>query len=154
MKANEANDSEIAIRREREGDAEQLSGLFGQLGYPGKTAALAERLDRLRRHEDYSIFVAERDGILIGTIALHRELPLLRDACEAWITALVVSEEARGSGVGGRLLERAEEWAREQGAAYVRLNSGNREERRQAHLFYRGRGYAAGSTGFAKALKQ
>lgn len=138
----------IGIRTNQEGDLPQICELLAQLGYPSRSDELARRLNLLSEHEDYRVKVAERSGRLLGLIALHRELPLLRGKPEVQVMALVVSEDSRGSGVGRLLLRKAEEWARELDAFCVRLNSGNREERMAAHRFYLHQGYTAGSTGF------
>lgn len=147
---SESNESlsEIRIRAEQESDLPQIRELLAQLGYPAKDEELAERMNQLGEHADYRVKVAERSGRLLGLIALHRELPLLRGKPEVQVMALVVSEDSRGSGIGRLLLRKAEEWAKEIDAFCVRLNSGNREERMAAHRFYVHQGYTASSTGF------
>ncbi|CAM4268060.1 GNAT family N-acetyltransferase [Saccharibacillus endophyticus] len=145
--------ADYAIRDEIEGDAGRLIELFGQLGYPVSEEELSLRLTALRGREDYAIRVAERDGKLIGMIAFHSEKALLQPTCEVRVMALVVAEQERGSGIGGRLLAEAEDWARDRNASYMRLNSGIREERSKAHIFYRSRDYDSGSIGFSKKLR-
>jgi len=145
--------AEYQIRDEIEGDAGGLTGLFDQLGYPVSEEELFLRLNALRGREDYAIRVAERDGKLIGMIAFHSERALLQPTCEVRVMALVVAEQERGSGIGSRLLAEAEEWARDRNASYMRLNSGIREERSKAHVFYRSYGYDSGSIGFSKKLR-
>ncbi|OWA33632.1 hypothetical protein B9G55_19980 [Saccharibacillus sp. O16] len=143
----------ILIRTETDRDTSQLGELMSQLGYPVESDEWKDRLNELRGHKDYRIQVAERSGQLLGLIVLHRELPLLRSQPEVQVMALVVSEESRGSGVGGQLLRTAEVWAEELGAYCVKLTSGNRDERIPAHHFYRNQGYTAGSTGFSRRVK-
>ncbi|GGN91086.1 GNAT family N-acetyltransferase [Saccharibacillus kuerlensis] len=145
--------SQLTVRRETDSEAEQLCELFGQLGYPTEPTALAARLRVLREHGDYVTLVAEQSDKLTGVITLHKEQPLLHDQSEIWVMALVVSENHRGEGIGGKLLKEAEKWASELGALYVKLNSGNRDERQAAHRFYRSQGYTAGSTGFSKRIQ-
>lgn len=55
------------------------------------------------------------------------------------ILALAVDEKYRGKGIGRRLLEEAEGWAKESGSSGVRLTSGF--ERKDAHEFYFRCGY-------------
>ena len=55
------------------------------------------------------------------------------------ILGLAVAADFRRQGIGSALLKRAEEWARENGAISMRLNSG--KSRKQAHEFYRAQGY-------------
>jgi GNAT superfamily N-acetyltransferase len=57
----------------------------------------------------------------------------------AWLTTLVVEEEARGRGVGSALVAHAEEWAIRHGAVRISLTSALHRER--AHDFYKARDY-------------
>ncbi len=68
------------------------------------------------------------------------------------IAALIVKVEFRQNGVGKKLMESAEQWAKELGALTLLLNSGNRAERAAAHAFYLGMGYQIKSSGFVKEL--
>jgi len=72
------------------------------------------------------------------------------DTPVARLTGVVVTEGARGNGVGGRLLLCAEEWARERGAHQLALTSHLR--RIDAHTFYRRRGFEETGRRFAKQL--
>jgi GNAT superfamily N-acetyltransferase len=63
----------------------------------------------------------------------------LQSAPFALITGLVVRDEMRGLGVGKRLCEEIERWAREQGLRVVRVTS--RSTRESAHRFYLRDGY-------------
>ncbi|WP_172252607.1 GNAT family N-acetyltransferase [Saccharibacillus deserti] len=152
-KESESPIAEAVIRPEHVGDSRQASELLEQLGYPTEPGELANRLKALRGNDEYSVQVAEREGRLVGMIALHLERPLLHCACEVRVMALIVSEQERGSGIGRRLLKAGEEWARGLNAAYICLNSGNRSERQAAHHFYRHCGYSSLSTGFSKPLQ-
>ncbi len=48
------------------------------------------------------------------------------------------------------LLKACEEWAIQQGAVAITLNSGNREERQAAHAFYKSNGYIGKVRGFQR----
>jgi GNAT superfamily N-acetyltransferase len=60
---------------------------------------------------------------------------------DSWVElgGLVVDESHRGKGVGGKLLEKVEEWGRQQGCRAVSLRSN--VIRHEAHQFYAARGY-------------
>lgn len=55
------------------------------------------------------------------------------------VMALAVAEKEQGQGYGRLLMTALEDWAREQGYAGIRVNSGI--DRRQAHAFYERLGY-------------
>ena len=65
---------------------------------------------------------------------------LLEEAPFAELAGLVVDESARGLGTGAALLAAAEDWARRQGFAAMRVRSNVLRER--AHRFYEREGYA------------
>lgn len=68
------------------------------------------------------------------------------------IAAFVVDLNYRRNGIGEKLIQQSESWARDQGAIVIALNSGNREERKGAHQFYLKMGYEVKSIGFGKSL--
>jgi GNAT superfamily N-acetyltransferase len=68
------------------------------------------------------------------------------------ILAFVVKQSRRELGIGRILIKASEDWAVEQGLNSVLINSGNREERKAAHVFYQKMGYVVKSSGFVKEL--
>ena len=65
--------------------------------------------------------VAEVDGVVSGYVELHQDIPLESHAHVRQIGGLAVAAEARGKGVGSKLLEAVLDMARQQGAAKVTL---------------------------------
>jgi GNAT superfamily N-acetyltransferase len=51
----------------------------------------------------------------------------------------VVDKEFRRQGIGAKLMKKAEDWAKENGYAEIRLRSGG--QRKEAHEFYKAIGY-------------
>lgn len=112
-----------------------LADTFETTWRPHVTAASAERYlsnDRGGHYVDANIdafVVAELDGDIVGMV--HRKAD--------FIDALHVLQRCQRMGVGHALMDRAEQEAREDGFASVRLESDTFNE--QSHAFYRKRGY-------------
>jgi putative acetyltransferase len=79
-------------------------------------------------------FVARRDGVALGCMALVRTGPDKGELKRCFVT-----EAARGQGVGGALLLLAEKAAREQGMRAIQLETGNLNH--AALRLYRGSGF-------------
>jgi GNAT superfamily N-acetyltransferase len=144
--------SGITFRTATPDDAEQLSTLLGELGYPTPASEIPARLAALTSFEKSLALVAARENEAVGLItviifpSIHARDPV------SLITSLVVSSEVRGHGIGSSLVARAEEWAAENGAG--RLTVGSGLQREETHLFYEQRGYKRSGIRFAKMLKE
>ncbi|MGD2147917.1 MAG: GNAT family N-acetyltransferase [Anaerolineae bacterium] len=121
-------------------DGAQIAALAGQLGYRIREDQARTRLDRIGHDPVQALFVTESEsGAVIGWVHIHRTDRLLGDpVCE--IGGIVVDEGHRGMGVGGLLLQRSEEWARNAGCSTVK--AGSNIERQRSPAFYRGAGYS------------
>lgn len=140
----------FAIRDAIIEDAAAIAPLLGQLGYPADPQSVRQRLSRLLPREDTRVFLAERHAKILGVIGVHR-MPVLTAINDvAMILALVVTEDARGEGVGRRLVERAEEEARVWRCGQIMVTSANR--RTDAHAFYVRMGYDRTGSRFAKQI--
>jgi len=130
----------LRIRQAVPGDAAALSGLLGQLGYPTDSTEIPERIDKLHARPGTTVLVAEDEkGEVVGVVTVHLFQALHASEPIAWLTALVVEEGARGTGVGSALVVRAEEWAISNGARRISLTSALHRE--AAHEFYKSRDY-------------
>jgi GNAT superfamily N-acetyltransferase len=85
------------------------------------------------RNKDAAVFVADRDGEVLGYVYAAVE-PLswkeLRDEC-GFIHDIVVEERGRRSGLATALIERAIEWLRERGMPRVVLGTADRNHAAQ-----------------------
>jgi aminoglycoside 6'-N-acetyltransferase I len=144
----------VAIRRAAPSDAEALAPLLGALGYPSEPAAVAARLQALLRSERDAVLVAEGEGggAVVGVLALHWGPMLHQSAPVARIGSLVVADEARGRGVGGRLVREAAAVARAEGCGVLELTTGR--QRHAAHAFYAAQGFAWTALRLGRALDQ
>lgn len=101
---------------------------------------------------DAVALVAEQDGRVTGFLDLEFRGWLNRLTPEAWIPDLIVAEGLRGRGIGGALLERAEELARARGCFGMALESA--DWRTDAHRFYEAHGWTRIARHFEKDLSQ
>lgn len=131
-------------------DSDDVAALLGELGYPCEVAEAADRIAAIIGNDRQALVVARCDGRVCGLVALDfmYYLPLGTTTCR--ITALVVTSEVQGRGLGRQLLREAERRARAAGAARLELTSGS--QRTDAHAFYRACGYGDGTVRFVKRL--
>ena len=131
-------------------DADDVARLLTEMGYPCEIDDAIERIDSILANDRQALVLARRDGAVCGLIALDYMyyLPLGTTTCR--ITAMVVTPEAQGQGLGKQLLREAERRARAAGAARLEITSGS--QRTDAHAFYRACGYSEGTLRFVKHL--
>jgi len=129
----------MLIRPLRSADAESVDRLLHQLGYPQDGGATAERLRAWSGDQSSAAFAADLDGEVLGLIAVHVCPYFERPGSWGRSVALVVADEARGQGIGGRLVDAAEAFAVSRGCERMEVTSS--DHRRAAHEFYERRGY-------------
>jgi ribosomal protein S18 acetylase RimI-like enzyme len=138
----------LVLREAKPKDAKAIAALIAALGYEAAAADVRKRLASLVRTGQQAL-VADKGGI-VGVLTtsmmtvLHRPKPVGR------ISMLVVSEEARGGGIGTALVAEAEKRLAARGCGLVEVTS-NRQ-RLRAHAFYEKLGYERTSYRFAKTL--
>lgn len=142
----------IEIRAIQQTDLIDVVELMRELGYPTTREELSKRFELLQNHIDYETLVVVQNNQVIGFAGLCKALAFEFTGIYVRIIAFVVNSKQRQQGIGTKLLKACEEWAIQQGAVAITLNSGNREERQAAHYFYSSNGYAGKSTGFSKKL--
>ncbi|HYL68208.1 MAG TPA: GNAT family N-acetyltransferase [Candidatus Limnocylindria bacterium] len=141
------------IRVPRFADYALMAKLAGQLGYPASAEDIARRLAGMQESAEHAVFVAELPGgEIVGWIGVFLYRCIETDA-RAEVSGLVVDERARSQGIGQRLLERAEQWARKKRCDTIGLRSN--VIRNRAHAFYERQGYVHHKTqkSFRKVLK-
>jgi ribosomal protein S18 acetylase RimI-like enzyme len=129
----------VAIRQMHAQDAAAVARLTTQLGYPATEDEIRRRYNLIKDRWDGRVFVAQHAGnLIVGWIHVQATYLLECDP-RAEIWGLVVADTARGSGVGRRLVEAAEEWAVMRGLGVMALRSNNL--RTEAQGFYEHLGY-------------
>ena len=143
-------DTSFSIRPARAQDATQLSALLTELGFPAPAETIAERLSGLIKANE-TVLVATHGDDVIGMASVHMTPVLHRPTPVGRVTALVVTESARGRGVGRALVSAAERMLRERGCELIEVTSNQR--RTDAHAFYERLGYEVTSLRFKKTLR-
>lgn len=98
------------------------------------------------------IYVARREGEIVGFVQFSTEIGTYQlDVDRGVVETLYVAADHRGEGIGGRLLERAEQALAADGITAVGLEvmAANQDARR----FYRAHGYDVHRIGMEKALE-
>lgn len=139
----------LVIREAAVDEAEQIvrlyEWLFASPGYrppQWDAGAAARRLGDAIAVERSTVLVAEaQDGSLAGLCTAYLELDSVRYGQRCWVEDLAVDPNRRSQGIGGRLLDAAEAWARERGATHFELDTGLARE--DAQRFYERRGKPA-----------
>jgi ribosomal protein S18 acetylase RimI-like enzyme len=134
-----------SIRHAVERDASAVQQLMAALGYPDPEEDLRARIATFTESHGDELLVAVVHDEVVGLVAVNMAPLFAEGGMFARITALVVSEDHRHSGIGRSLVLEAERRAIAAGCALMQVNSGRRPERAEAHRFYRALGYADAS---------
>lgn len=129
----------IEIRPAVESDFEAIARISrDDLGYDCTPELVQKQLRHALSTPSEQVFVAVCDGVTAGYI--HAEdydvlyFPTMKN-----ILGLAVASDYRRLGLGTKLMQAVENWARETGVYHIRLNSGM--GRKGAHDFYRANGF-------------
>jgi GNAT superfamily N-acetyltransferase len=146
----------VRVRKAVPSDWPSVNSLLVELGRPDaratprKDAVGRSAFERYLERRDSVAFVAESAGGVIGFIDVDLRRWLSLPGVEAWIPDLIVTEHARGRGVGSALLRQAEDFARAKRCWGMALESANWRE--AAHGFYVAHGWSPVASHFEKSL--
>ncbi len=135
------------LRDAKPADAPRLAELIGELGHEVDAKVVRKNLTPLRASGETPL-VATLGKDVVGLCGIHRMLALHRDQLVGRVNILIVTEAARGQGIGRMLLEEAERRLRKLGCGRVEITVG--EERHTAQAFYRRLGYERTTIRFQK----
>ncbi len=126
MTSDEAARDGVKVRPARGEDVEELAGLLGQLfdieaDFAPDISKQRAGLRLLLGRPDALVAVAEAAGRAVGMCSVQTLVSTAEGGCVGLLEDLVVREEWRGRGVGTRLLQAAERWARHRGLLRLQL---------------------------------
>jgi predicted N-acetyltransferase YhbS len=141
----------ITIRAAAPSDVPTLCELLTQLGYPASEDEIPARLNAVTSFPRAAAFVATNGfGEVVGLVTTHIFPSIHDNDPVAWLTTLVVLEDARGAGIGSMLVKHVEKWAAQNGAKRLSVTSGM--HRKATHEFYEKRDYENTGLRFTKRL--
>lgn len=132
--------SSISITNMTAADLACAQLLLAELSYDIPMEELAQRFDSVMTRDGHAVLLAKDDaGKALGLIHVYVRAALEKPV-EAYIQSLVVSQDARRSGVGAALNQAAENWAKDRGLKSIALHT--QIHRADAVSFYTKEGYA------------
>lgn len=145
----------IAVRAARTEDWPAVAALLVELGRGVAVGTAEDPTHRMQfaghlRRLDSVTLVAEIDDEVVGVVDMEYHQRLGDHRPQARVNDLIVTERARGAGVGGELLGRAETLARKRGCFRMALVTASWREPTIA--FYRGQGWVDYGAWFVKPL--
>ena len=118
----------VTIREAEIGDQEEVFELLRQLmtsateESPINQPGAVEAFHRVIEEEQGTIIVAEEDGRMLGLVTLSYPVAIRCWGIYSCIEEFIVTEQARGKGVGSKLLEASIEKAKEKGSYELQVN--------------------------------
>lgn len=107
------------------------------LGYECQIELVHLRMENLDASREV-VFVEEDNNKVVGYVHVEK-YNLLYFETMGNVLGLAVTEEYRRKGVGSRLMNAVEQWAKDNSIHFIRLNSGI--TRIGAHIFYKSLGF-------------
>ncbi len=130
-------DGAESIRPMKLEDAEAVAELAGELGYPTTVESIRTRIPAISEAALLLVAVDTEDRP-VGFIQAN-SVCIIEMGSRVEILGLVVSSNARRSGIGRRLIVEVERWAQSIGAEAVLVRSNTKRD--EAHRFYPAMGY-------------
>ncbi|MEO3406318.1 GNAT family N-acetyltransferase [Mucilaginibacter sp. CAU 1740] len=144
--------NQITLRDATPADIEIITQLMNDMSYPTSLTDMEARMEAIFAHPDYRTILAVHNGEVVGLAGLQKGLYYEKNGNYLRVLAFVVKQSARNLGVGKVLVKAWEDHAAEQDLHTILISSGNRDDRKIAHLFYQKMGYEIKSSGFVKSL--
>ena len=129
---------DFILRSVKKEDSKEVKKLAEELGYPSSEEKISEILEKVIKHDDHRMVVAENANELVGYIHMVSSIRVGSDPFVE-IAALSVLDKFRKKGIGKSLISESQNMANEKGINYVRIRSNI--IRQEAHKFFEQRGF-------------
>src|SRR5688572_4388145 len=108
--------TKIIIREAQQPDIFALSELMNELSYDTTLDEMKVRFENIQNQRDYKTFVAAVDTDILGMVGLMKNCSYEQNGIYVRVLALVTRSSFRQKGIGKKLMDAAENWAKEIGA--------------------------------------
>ena len=143
------DNEQLTVREIEERDYPAVLALWNCLGNRDVTAEnIGPYYEKVSLDDNYKTFVAVTDGETVGFITVVQAMSVGMPVGYLKINGLAVTPEMRNQGIGSRLLEHVEAYAKARGLSSIGLATGFK--RKDAHRFYERHGYQTGSYAYFK----
>jgi predicted N-acetyltransferase YhbS len=129
----------MTVRTANLQDVAAIARFSDELGYPCDAAVIEARVRKVTAQKHHLLLVAQNDcGEVCGWLHAFGA-DYIESGFRVEIAGLLVAKAVQRSGIGSRLIGKAEQWARGIGAEFISVRSNiNRAE---SHPFYQKLGY-------------
>lgn len=128
----------IKLRYAVKSDVQEIVQLLEELGYPSDNKLINNRLSKINERNGRVIVAINNRQEVLGCVHAFIDLRLAEGETGE-IVSLVVRKNARGKGIGKKLLDEAKNWICTNGCVNVRIRANSIRE--QAHQFYQSQGF-------------
>ena len=136
----------VVIRRPSPSDQNAVCDLAGRFAtsFTVEEAAFSTGFGELMSEPSACFFVADLEGVVIGYVLGFDHQTFFANGRVAWVEEIMVAEHLRGRGVGRKLMQAFEDWARQRNCRLAALAT------RRAAEFYRRLDYVESAIYFRK----
>ncbi|HVM22140.1 MAG TPA: GNAT family N-acetyltransferase [Sphingomicrobium sp.] len=138
-----------AVREAKPADAPRLAALIRELGHEIDEKNVRKNIALLKKAGE-TPFVATLDKDVVGLCGIHRMAAIHRDKPVGRINILILTEAARGQGLGRMLVEAAQRRLIALGCGRIEITVG--DARAEAQAFYRHVGYERSGIRYQKLV--
>ena len=142
----------MTIRQATLIDVKRISALMAELDYDVSENVIKDKLGEISTSDIDKVFVADVDGKVMGFISCHLTQLFHETGRAGRITSVAVSSDARGKGIGKKLIEKADQYFQKNGCSKAEVTSG--DHRPEAHKFYKANGYQVDERRFIKYFEE